>query len=142
MSSPKITPFLWFEKGAEEAAKHYCAIFKNSKVISTNPMVTVLELEGQRLMILNGGPQFKLNESFSLSISCNDQQEIDYFWEKLTADGGKESMCGWCVDKYGLWWQVVPALLGELMNDPQKGPRVMQAFLKMKKFDIETLLKA
>ena len=93
-------------------------------------------------MGLNGGDNFKFNEAVSFVIPCKDQAEIDHYWYKLTADGGQESMCGWCADKFGLWWQVVPAILGELMSDREKGPRVVQAFMKMRKFDIATLLDA
>lgn len=139
MKAPKITPFLWFEKEAEVAANYYCSIFKNASVLSANPLVVSLELEGQRLLLLNGGPKFKLDEAFSLSISCDTQEEIDYYWEKLS-EGGREDMCGWLRDKYGLSWQVVPSILPQLMNNPEKTDRVIQAFLKMKKFDIETLL--
>jgi len=142
MKIQKITPFLWFESGAEEAGKYYTTVFKNSKIISSHPMVTTLELEGLQIMILNGGPHFKLNESFSLYISCENQEEIDYFWNKLTSDGGKESMCGWLVDKYGVSWQVVPAVLGKLMSNPEKSGKVMEAFMKMKKFDIKKLEEA
>ena len=138
----KLTPFLWFEKGGDEAAKYYCTVFKNAKIIQSNPMVTEFELEGLRLCILSAGPQFRLNEAFSISVPCENQEEIDYYWNRFVGDGGEESMCGWCKDKYGVWWQVVPAKLGEWMSDPAKGPRVMQAFLKMKKFDIATLEKA
>jgi predicted 3-demethylubiquinone-9 3-methyltransferase (glyoxalase superfamily) len=141
MKIQKITPFLWFEEGAEEAARFYTTVFKNSKITSVNPMVTTFEIEGLQVMILNGGPHFKLNESFSLFISCDSQDEIDYYWNKLT-DGGKESMCGWLVDKFGVSWQVVPAVLGKLMSDPAKSQRVMDAFMKMKKFDIKKLEEA
>jgi predicted 3-demethylubiquinone-9 3-methyltransferase (glyoxalase superfamily) len=141
MKLQKITPFLWFEKGAEEAAKFYVSVFKNGKILSSNPMVTSFELEGLNISILNGGPQFKLSEAFSLCISCEDQEEIDYYWNKLT-EGGKESMCGWLVDKYGVSWQVIPSILPKLMSDPEKGQHVIQAFLKMKKFDIEKLKQA
>jgi predicted 3-demethylubiquinone-9 3-methyltransferase (glyoxalase superfamily) len=141
MNVQKITPFLWFDKNGKEAAEYYVSIFKNSKVTNTNPIVTVFELDGLQLMILNGGPQFKLDEAFSLSVSCDNQDEIDYYWDKLTA-GGEESRCGWLKDKYGVSWQVVPSILGKLMSDPKKSQAVMNAFLKMKKFDIETLLKA
>jgi predicted 3-demethylubiquinone-9 3-methyltransferase (glyoxalase superfamily) len=142
MTIQKITPFLWFEKDGEEAAKYYCTIFKNAKINASNPLVTQFELEGLQLCILNGGPQFQLDEAFSLSIACDTQEEIDYYWNRFTSEGGEESMCGWCKDKYGVSWQVVPAKLGEWMSDPQKGQRVMQAFLKMKKFDIATLENA
>lgn len=138
MKIQKITPFLWLESGAIDAAKHYTSIFKNSKIISTNPMVTVIELEGMQIMLMNGGPMFKLNESFSLCISCDTQEEIDYYWNKLT-EGGAESQCGWLKDKFGLSWQVVPSVLPALMNDPDRAQRVTQAFLKMKKFDIKAL---
>lgn len=142
MSTQKLTPFLWFEKGGDEAAKYYCTVFKDARIIRSNPMVTEFEIDGLRLCILSAGPQFQLNEAFSISIPCNTQEEIDYYWNKFVGDGGAESMCGWCKDKYGVWWQVVPAKLGEWMSDPVKGPRVMQAFLKMKKFDLATLENA
>lgn len=137
-----ITPFLWFEKGGDEAAQYYCSVFKNSKIVHSNPVVTEFELDGLRLCILNGGPQFKLDEAFSLSVPCNTQEEIDYYWNRFVGDGGAESMCGWCKDKFGVSWQIVPAKLGEWMSDPQRGPRVMEAFMKMKKFDIATLENA
>ncbi len=142
MAIQKITPFIWFDKEAADAANFYTTIFSNSKIISTNPMVTVFELEGLQIMALNGGPQFKLNEAFSLVINCDTQEEIDYYWNKLTTDGGQESMCGWARDKFGLWWQVVPTILGQLMNDPTRAQRVMNAFMQMKKFDIQKLLEA
>ncbi|HTF04914.1 MAG TPA: VOC family protein [Bacteroidia bacterium] len=138
----KITPFLWFDTQAADAAKFYTTVFKNSKIVSSNPIVTQFELEGLQICALNGGPQFKLDEAFSFSIACDTQEEIDYYWNTFTADGGEESMCGWCKDKFGLSWQVVPANLGQLMSDPEKGPRVIQAFMKMRKFDIATLEKA
>lgn len=138
----KITPFLWFDKGGDEAAKYYCTVFKNSKIHSSNKFVTQFELEGLTLSILSGGPQFKLDEAFSLSIACDTQEEIDYYWNRFVNDGGEESMCGWCKDKYGVSWQVVPSMLGKWMSDPEKGERVMNAFLKMRKFDIATLEKA
>ena len=140
MTEP-IYSCLWFDGKAKEAAEHYCSIFKNSKIISENPMVVIFELNGRKFMGLNGGPMFKFTEAVSFVIECEDQQEIDTYWEKLIA-GGEESQCGWLKDKYGLSWQVVPKILGSLMNDPEKGPRVIEAFMKMKKFDIETLLKA
>jgi predicted 3-demethylubiquinone-9 3-methyltransferase (glyoxalase superfamily) len=142
MKLQKITPFLWFEKGGEDAAKFYTTVFKNSKIITSNPMVTSFELEGLNISILNGGPHFKLSEAFSLCISCDSQEEIDYYWNTFTADGGQESMCGWLKDKFGVSWQVIPSILPQLMSDQQKGPRVIEAFMKMKKFDIETLKNA
>lgn len=105
-------------------------------------MVVRFELDGVQFMGLNGGPQFTFSEAVSYVVECADQQEIDYYWDKLTADGGQESMCGWLKDKYGFSWQIVPKILGQLMSDPEKGQRVMQAFMKMKKFDIQTLLDA
>lgn len=140
MAEP-IYPCLWFDGKAKEAAEFYCTVFKDSKIISENHLVVIFELNGKKFMGLNGGPMFKFTEAVSFVIECEDQKEIDTYWEKLTA-GGEESMCGWLKDRYGLSWQVVPKILGTLMNDPERAPRVMQAFLKMKKFDIETLLKA
>lgn len=139
----KITPFLWFDSQAEEAAKFYCSIFKNSKILFVSPMVVTFELDGQPLMALNGGPRFKFTEAFSLFISCKDQQEVDYYWNGLT-QGGEESMCGWLKDKYGLWWQVIPDALGELMSaqDADRAQRVMQAMLKMRKIDVAVLQQA
>ncbi|MDF3078319.1 MAG: 3-demethylubiquinone-9 3-methyltransferase [Sphingobacteriaceae bacterium] len=105
-------------------------------------MVVNFELNGQYFMGLNAGDNFKFNEAVSFVIECKDQEEIDHYWNSLTADGGEESMCGWCKDKFGLWWQVVPGILGELMSDREKAPRVMAAFMKMRKFDIEALNNA
>ena len=138
----QLYPCLWFDGQAQAAAAFYCSIFPNSKITADNGLVVTFELNGSHFMGLNGGSHFTFNEAVSFVINCKDQQEIDYYWDALTADGGKESMCGWCMDKYGLSWQVVPAILGELMSDKEKGPRVMQAFMKMKKFDIATLLNA
>jgi predicted 3-demethylubiquinone-9 3-methyltransferase (glyoxalase superfamily) len=146
----KITPFLWFDTQAEEAMNFYVSLFKNSKVsnISRGPdgkVFTVsFELDGQEFMALNAGPQFKFNEAVSFFVNCATQEEVDYFWEKLTADGGEESMCGWLKDKYGLSWQIIPSALGELMGDPDpaKAQRVMQAMLKMKKIEIVGLREA
>ncbi len=133
---------LWFNTEAGEAAEYYCSIFENSKILSSNPIVTMFELNGKTFMALNGGPNFKFNEAVSFVVNCKDQQEIDHYWDSLTANGGAESMCGWCKDKYGVSWQIVPEILGTLMSDKDKGPNVMQAFLKMKKFDIEALILA
>jgi len=141
MANP-IYPCLWYDNKAEEAANFYCSIFPNSKIISNNPMVTIFELNGTKFMGLNGGPHFQFNESVSFVISCENQEEIDHYWNKLIGENGKESMCGWLKDEYGMSWQVVPTILGELMNNPESGQRVMQAFMKMKKFDIQALLDA
>lgn len=133
-------PCLWFNGQAKAAAEFYCTIFPNSKITNASPMVVNFELNGKYFMGLNGGPNFKFNEAVSFVISCENQQEIDHYWNSLIADGGEESQCGWLKDKFGLSWQVVPSILGQLMSHPEKGQKVMQAFLKMKKFDIETLI--
>ncbi|MBS1666167.1 MAG: VOC family protein [Bacteroidetes bacterium] len=138
----QIHPCLWFNGQAKSAATFYCSVFPNSKIISDQGMVVNFELNGQFFMGLNGGDNFKFNEAVSFVISCKDQNEIDHYWNALTADGGSEGNCGWCKDKFGLSWQVVPAMLGELMSNPNNRQRVMQAFMKMKKFDIETLKNA
>lgn len=137
----EIALCLWFDGQAKEAAEFYCSVFVNSKITSENPMMVTFELNGRKIMGLNGGPQFKFNEAASLVVSCENQEEIDYYWAKLT-EGGEESMCGWLKDKFGLSWQIVPSILGKLMSDPEKGQRVVQAFLQMRKFDIQTLLNA
>jgi predicted 3-demethylubiquinone-9 3-methyltransferase (glyoxalase superfamily) len=144
VTTPKITPFLWFDNNAQEAVKFYTSIFRNSKIIQLSPMVSTFELEGQRLMALNGGPAFKFTEAISLYVSCENQDEVDYFWTALLRDGGKESQCGWLKDKFGLSWQIVPVILGELLSglDPRKSEKVMQAVLKMIKLDVEALKKA
>ena len=135
-------PCLWFDGQARKAADFYCTIFPNSKIINDSGLVVNFELNGKFFMGLNGGDNFKFNEAVSFVIPCKDQAEIDNYWYKLIADGGKEGNCGWCKDKFGLSWQVVPTTLGELMSNPQKGQRVVQVFMKMKKIDIETLKNA
>ena len=139
----KITPFLWFDGKAEEAAKFYASIFKNSKITSASPMSATFELDGQKFIALNGGPQFKFTEAVSFFVSCETQEEIDYFWERLSA-GGTEQQCGWLKDKFGLSWQIVPPILGEMLSDDDeaKSQRVMQAMLKMVKLDIKKLKAA
>jgi predicted 3-demethylubiquinone-9 3-methyltransferase (glyoxalase superfamily) len=153
---PKITPFLWYDKDAEEAAKFYCSVFKNSKIHRTarypegspaptgSVMTVEFELDGQRFIGLNAGPHFKFNEAVSFVIECDTQAEVDNYWSKLTSDGGQESMCGWLKDKYGLSWQVTPKALGKLMTDPdkEKAKRVMQAMMQMKKINIAQLEEA
>jgi predicted 3-demethylubiquinone-9 3-methyltransferase (glyoxalase superfamily) len=136
-----IYPCLWFDGQAKEAADFYCSIFKNSKIISESPILVHFEINGDRFMGLNAGPQHQFNEAISFVIECENQEEIDFYWDKLM-DGGKEKACGWLSDKYGICWQIVPTVLGSLLNDPEKAPRVMQAFMKMVKFDIEKLLNA
>lgn len=135
-------PCLWFDGQARAAADFYCTIFPDSKIINDSGMVVNFELNGQFFMGLNGGNKFKFNEAVSFVIPCKTQDEIDHYWYKLIADGGQESMCGWCKDKFGLSWQVVPTILGELMSNPEKGQRVVQAIMKMRKFDIEALQNA
>jgi predicted 3-demethylubiquinone-9 3-methyltransferase (glyoxalase superfamily) len=151
----KITPFLWFDNQAEEAANFYTSIFKNSKIVKVarygeagpgpagSAMTVVFQIEGQEFIALNGGPHFKFTEAVSFSVDCKSQQEVDEFWEKLSA-GGEEGQCGWLKDKYGLSWQVNPTVLGEMLSDPdpQKAKRVMEAMLKMKKIDIAALQQA
>ncbi len=146
----KITPFLWFDNQAEEAMNFYASIFKNSKVgnVSRGPdgkaFSVSFQLEGQDFMAMNAGPHHKFNEAISLFVNCQTQEEVDELWNKLTANGGEESMCGWLKDKYGLSWQIIPAVLGEMLGDkdPQKAQRVMQAMLKMRKIDIKALKQA
>jgi predicted 3-demethylubiquinone-9 3-methyltransferase (glyoxalase superfamily) len=143
MTLQKITPFLWFDNQAEEAAKFYCSVFKNSKVTGVSPMIVTFELEGINFTALNGGPRFKFTEAISFVITCQSQEEVDYYWDKLT-EGGQESMCAWLKDKYGLSWQVVPTALMELIgNSNREGAnRAMQAMLKMRKIIIADLQKA
>jgi len=136
----KVTTFLWYDNNqAEPAARFYVSLFKNSKVTSVNPMITEFTLDGQRFMALNAGPMFKFNEAISLFVDCKDQTEVDYYWNALTANGGQEGQCGWLKDKYGLSWQVIPAMLPKLV---MSNPRAMEAMLKMKKIDIATLENA
>lgn len=145
----KITPFLWFDTQAEEAMNFYVSLFKNSKVynISRSPsgqaFTVAFSLDGQDFIGLNAGPQFKFNEAVSMYVNCEDQAEVDYFWDKLSVVPEAEQ-CGWCKDKYGLSWQIVPKQLGELMNDPdpEKSKRVMDAMLTMKKIVVADLQKA
>jgi predicted 3-demethylubiquinone-9 3-methyltransferase (glyoxalase superfamily) len=139
--SDKIYPCLWFDGKAHEAADFYCDIFPNSKIVNKTPMVAVYELNGSKYMNLNGGPEYKFNEAISMVVTCENQEEIDYYWTKLT-DGGKEGKCGWLKDKFGVSWQVVPKILGELMRDESNAPKVMYAFMQMKKLIISDLLEA
>ena len=151
----KITPFLWFDDKAEEAMNFYVSIFKNSKVLDISrygkdaaypegtAFIVTSVLDGQQVMALNAGPQFKFTEAISMYVNCETQAEVDILWEKLS-EGGEKGRCGWLKDKYGLSWQIVPTALGELMNDkdPEKANRVMQAMLKMDKIDINLLKQA
>ena len=156
MANQKITPFLWFDNQAEEAAQFYMSVFKNSKILHVNRygdggpgpkgsvMVVNFQLAGQEFTALNGGPRFTFSEAFSFVVNCENQQEIDEYWGKLTSGGGEESMCGWLKDKFGFSWQIVPTALGTLMSqkDPKKANRVMEALLKMRKLDIAKLKAA
>lgn len=137
-----IYPCLWYDGKAKEAAEFYCSIFPNSKITSENPLVVMFEINGKTFMGLNGGPAFNFTEAVSFVVNCDTQEEIDHYWNTLTANGGSESMCGWLKDKYGMSWQIVPSILGKLMSDPERGQRVMNALLKMRKLDIKTLENA
>ncbi len=135
----KITPFLWFDNNVEEAINFYTSIFKNSKITNVSRhggsvMSATFELEGQKFLAMNGGPQFKFTEAISLFVSCENQEEIDAFWEKLSAGGSKQK-CGWLKDKFGLSWQIIPSILGKLLSDPDpvKSQKAMNAMLKMNK---------
>ena len=136
-----IYPCLWFDGNAKEAAEYYCSVFKNSKITTDTQMVVMFELNGKKFMGLNGGSNFKFNESVSFVVNCDTQEEIDHYWNSLTKDG-EESMCGWLKDKFGLSWQIVPSNIGKLMSDPQRAPRVMQAVLKMRKLNIAEMESA
>jgi len=152
----KITPFLWFDDKAEEAVNFYTSLFPNSRILSvtrygdTGPgpkgtvMTASFELAGQQFVALNGGPHFKFTEATSFVVNCENQEEVDRYWDQLTADGGQESQCGWLKDRYGLSWQIVPTILIKLLQDPdkEKSNRVMQAMLKMKKIEIPKLVEA
>jgi predicted 3-demethylubiquinone-9 3-methyltransferase (glyoxalase superfamily) len=155
----KVTPFLWFNTEAEEAAHFYTSVFKNSKILNVSKysdsgsqatgapkdsvMTVAFQIEGQNFTAINGGPAFKFTEAISFVVNCEAQEEIDYYWEKLSEGADpKSQQCGWLKDKYGLSWQVVPSALGELMSDPSRSNRVMAALLKMKKLNIKTLQEA
>ena len=151
----KITPFLWFDNNAEEAANFYVSVFKNAKLLKVarygdagpgpkgSVMTVEFELHGQEFVALNAGPSFKFTEAISFVVNCETQEEVDYYWERLS-EGGEKSRCGWLKDKFGLSWQVTPTILGKLMadKDPEKSKRVMEAMLKMDKLDIEPLQRA
>lgn len=156
----KMSTCLWFDTQAEEAAKFYISVFKNGSISHIarygkegyefhkrpegSVMTVDFEVNGERFMALNGGPIFKFNEAISLVVNCESQKEIDEYWNKLTADGGEESQCGWLKDKFGLSWQIVPTALDKMMksSDKEKTDRVVKAFMQMKKFDIATLERA
>jgi predicted 3-demethylubiquinone-9 3-methyltransferase (glyoxalase superfamily) len=151
----KITPFLWFDNNAEEAMNFYVSIFKDAKILTVSRygeagpgpagsvMTAEFQLFGQQFVALNGGPTFKFTEAISFVVNCESQEEVNKYWEKLS-EGGEKSRCGWLKDKFGLWWQIVPTVLAELMSDPdpEKSKRVMQAMLKMDKIEVEPLKRA
>jgi predicted 3-demethylubiquinone-9 3-methyltransferase (glyoxalase superfamily) len=149
----KIVPHLWFDKEAGEAIRFYSSVFRDSRILNSTTLhdtpsgtveVLTFELFGQEFMAISAGPLFKFNESISFAVRCETQEEIDYYWERLTGEGGQEGMCGWLKDRYGLSWQIVPAVMETMMQekDPEKLARVTQAFLKMRKLDIAALRKA
>ena len=158
-SLQRITPFLWFDTQAEEAARFYTSVFKNSKMggasrysdegsqAAGRPKGSVMtvdfELDGQPFVAINGGPHFKFTEAVSFVVSCETQEEIDHYWNKLSEGGDpKSQQCGWLKDKFGLSWQVVPSIIGKIMNDPEKSPRVMKVVLQMKKLDLAAIMQA
>jgi predicted 3-demethylubiquinone-9 3-methyltransferase (glyoxalase superfamily) len=152
----KITPWLWFDSESEEAASLYTSVFKNSRIVSTSHygdagprpagsvMTVAFEIDGQEFVALNGGPEFKPNEAISFMVSCDSQEEVDDYWERLTSDGGEESQCGWLKDKFGVSWQVTPVEMLSLLNDPDPGraQRATQAMLGMRRIDIAEIKRA
>lgn len=152
---PKITPCLWFDTQGEEAATFYTTVFHNSRILEIarygaagpgpegSVLTVTFELDGQKFVALNGGPQFTFNEAISFQVSCETQAEVDYFWSTLS-QGGEEGQCGWLKDKYGVSWQIIPTALGELMSDPDavQSQEAMKALLEMRKIDIEVLQRA
>ena len=158
-SLQRITPFLWFDTQAEEAARFYTSVFKNSRMGGTSRysdegsqaagrpkgsvMTVDFELDGQPFVAINGGPVFKFTEAVSFAVNCETQEEIDYYWSKLSEGGDpKAQQCGWLKDKFGLSWQVVPSIIGKILNDPEKSPRVMKVVLSMKKLDLAAIMRA
>jgi len=155
---PTIVPNLWFDDQAEEAARFYTSVIKNSKILGStrypdagqevhgrpagSVMTVEIDLDGNRYTAMNGGPEFKFNEAISIAIECKSQEEIDFYWDKLIEGGGSHGPCGWLKDRFGLSWQIVPQELHELQADPVKAKRLMNAFLKMKKLDIAALKRA
>ena len=152
----KISPFLWFDNNAEDAMNFYLSIFKDSKMImvARNPpgspgpegalLVATIQLEGQEIILMNGGPGHPLTDAMSITVNCESQEEVDYYWSKLLEGGGNEIACGWLKDRFGLYWQVTPIILPQLLSDPDeaKAGRVMQAMMKMIKLDIGKLKSA
>ncbi len=144
LNSQKITPYLWYDNQAKEAAEFYCSIFKNSKMISSSEMIVEFELEGQHFIGLNGGPKYKFTEAVSFFILCDDQTEMDYLWSSLTKDGGNEGMCGWCKDRFGLSWQIVPKRFIEMMKTgtPEQMQSVIGVMMPMQKMIVADFEKA
>ena len=154
MSTQRIVTNLWFDTQAEEAAEYYCSIFEDARVLKVVPypegtdkagtvLVVEFELLGQRFVAINGGPEFTFDEAISLQVDCRDQAEIDYYWEKLTANGGSEGPCGWCKDRYGLSWQITPRRIDRFFQgDPAASARAIQAMFQMTKLDIAALQAA
>ncbi|MBS0383940.1 MAG: VOC family protein [Proteobacteria bacterium] len=156
MTTPKITPCIWTDSWIEDAANFYVSVFKDAKILEKSHygeggpqpkgsvLTMILEIKGQRLMLLNGGPLYKLSPAFSLSVSTEDQAETDYYWRALLEDGGRPSQCGWLADRFGLSWQIVPKRLPQLLGDPDraKAQRVLAAMLQMQKIDVAALEKA
>jgi predicted 3-demethylubiquinone-9 3-methyltransferase (glyoxalase superfamily) len=150
----KITPWLWFDTESEDAASFYTSVFKNSRIVSTSHygagpragqvMTVAFEIDGQDFVALNGGPEFKPNEAISFMVSCESQEEVDDYWERLTSDGGEESQCGWLKDKFGVSWQIIPTELPELIGDPdpERAQRALAAMMTMRKIDVAALRKA
>lgn len=141
ISNNFLSPCLWCKDNALEKAEYYCSIFPNSNILSQHPAIVAFELNGSKFQALNGGVDFPYNESISYVIDCKDQEEVDYYWDKFIADGGKAMDCAWCQDKYGMRWQIVPRQLADLMmdEDPAKSGRVMQAMMKMQKIIVADL---
>jgi predicted 3-demethylubiquinone-9 3-methyltransferase (glyoxalase superfamily) len=156
ISSPRITPNLWFDTQAEEAAAFYVSVFPDARIVEVHRygpvgprpegevMLVVFELGATRFCAINGGPQFTFDEAVSFEITCRDQAEVDHYWDALTADGGAESQCGWCRDRFGLSWQVVPEDMGELLGDPDRdrAARAFRAMFGMRKLDVAALRRA
>ncbi len=141
MKNP-IYACLWFDGNAKDAAEFYCSVFKNSKILEDTSLVVSFELNGKKFIGLNGGPTFKFTEAVSFVIDCVDQEEIDQYWNALTKDGGAESQCGWLKDKFGLSWQIVPHNIHQLLSASHNSEKAMEALMKMKKIEIEKLIKA
>lgn len=140
----KITPFLWYNGRIEEAVALYTSVFPKSRVLNSSPMSATIEIEGQQLLLFNGGPGHAHTPAASLYVNCETQEEVDRLWEQLLADGGREDQCGWLQDRFGLSWQIIPFILPKLLQDPdrEKAGRAMQAMLRMKKIDIAGLERA